>query len=92
MMREAVLAAAAVLILGVSGPAMAQRGAPASFADLAEQLSPAVVNISTAQRGPGGAATGELAAARRSAPVSSSTPQASSSPTITSSTTPRKSR
>lgn len=37
------------------------RGAPESFADLAEALTPAVVNISTAQRVQSGGATGELA-------------------------------
>ncbi|WP_411816107.1 Do family serine endopeptidase [Hyphococcus sp. DH-69] len=43
----------------------AGRGAPDSFADLAEQLTPAVVNISSAQRSAGGRATGELAPLQR---------------------------
>jgi serine protease Do len=46
----------AVLVFAVAGPAAA-RGAPDSFADLADRLAPAVVNISTTQviRGhPGG--------------------------------------
>mgnify|MGYP006274018523 FL=1 len=45
--------AAAALALGLAAaelaPARAQSNAPASFADLAERLSPAVVNISTRQ-------------------------------------------
>jgi serine protease Do len=46
---------AALPVVGVLGatlapaPAVAQRTAPSTFADLAERLSPAVVNISTAQ-------------------------------------------
>lgn len=64
MMRSAVsvaLAATIALGCGVSATAAPVRGAPESFADLAETLSPAVVNISTAQRTAGGVATGELA-------------------------------
>ncbi|MGM0585995.1 MAG: DegQ family serine endoprotease [Pseudomonadota bacterium] len=43
---------AALMTLAPAGPALAQQpaGAPASFADLAERLSPAVVNISTTKR------------------------------------------
>ncbi len=45
-----VLALLAAFALGLAGPAAAQpRGAPISFADLAEQLLPTVVNISTTQ-------------------------------------------
>lgn len=43
---------------------VAARGAPESFADLAEQLSPAVVNISSSQRVQG-AGSGELGALQR---------------------------
>ncbi len=43
----------------------AARGAPESFADLAEDLTPAVVNISSAQRSRTGQATGELAPLQR---------------------------
>jgi len=38
-----------LLALMLSGPAQAQRGAPESFAPLAERILPAVVNISTTQ-------------------------------------------
>jgi len=59
----------AVLIaacLTLQGPASAQgRGAPDSFADLAERLTPAVVNISSSQRLRGAHATGELEALQR---------------------------
>jgi len=55
-LRRVVLAAAAALVLvpplalPPAGPALAQpRGAPESFADLAERLLPAVVNVSTTQ-------------------------------------------
>jgi len=41
------------------------RGAPESFADLAEKLTPAVVNISSAQRSRSGRASGELAPLQR---------------------------
>ena len=66
-MRKVLAAAAVAAAIGASGfgasaPAFAQgRGAPTSFADLAERLTPAVVNISTAQRVAGAPATGELA-------------------------------
>lgn len=43
----------------------APRGAPDSFADLAEALTPAVVNISSAQRSRSGRASGELAPLQR---------------------------
>jgi len=57
-----VAAAAAALCVGVAPAVTAQgRGSPSSFADLAEALTPAVVNISTAQRVTGAQATGELA-------------------------------
>ncbi len=45
--------------------AAAPRGAPDSFADLAEKLTPAVVNISSAQRSRSGRASGELAPLQR---------------------------
>lgn len=54
VMAGLVAAAFATADLG-AGPAFA-RGAPESFADLAERLSPAVVNISTSQTIEGGAA------------------------------------
>jgi serine protease Do len=60
-----VIAAAAALALGFSSAGAAPRGAPDSFADLAESLTPAVVNISTSQRAPGAKATGELAPLQR---------------------------
>jgi serine protease Do len=41
--------AVAVTLLAPAAPVHAQRAAPASFADLAERLLPAVVNISTTQ-------------------------------------------
>ncbi|MDX5362329.1 MAG: DegQ family serine endoprotease [Alphaproteobacteria bacterium] len=43
------LIGASVLAAGTLEPVHAQRGVPESFADLAEQLSPAVVNIATSQ-------------------------------------------
>ena len=43
------LGVAALSLEAVTAPAFAQAERPASFADLAERLSPAVVNISTAQ-------------------------------------------
>ncbi|NWG72256.1 MAG: Do family serine endopeptidase [Parvularculaceae bacterium] len=64
MMRSVVSAAAAAtaaLALGASAVAVPTRGAPESFADLAETLTPAVVNISTAQRVGGSPVSGELA-------------------------------
>ncbi|MEQ8936198.1 MAG: hypothetical protein RIE56_10450, partial [Amphiplicatus sp.] len=63
MKRSIMVAAAAVaLCVGAAPTVMAQgRGSPASFADLAETLTPAVVNISTAQRVAGAQATGEHA-------------------------------
>ncbi|MEQ1931363.1 MAG: Do family serine endopeptidase [Parvularculaceae bacterium] len=63
MMRSVIAAAAAAgLALGAGSAALAvpMRGAPESFADLAETLTPAVVNISSAQRAPGGSVSGEL--------------------------------
>ena len=42
-------AASALLFTAIMGASAQTRGAPAGFADLAERLSPAVVNISTAQ-------------------------------------------
>jgi len=44
-----IVSLAAALILALTGPAMAQR-TPTDFADLVEELTPAVVNISSAQR------------------------------------------
>ncbi|NYZ15392.1 DegQ family serine endoprotease [Azospirillum sp. RWY-5-1] len=56
-LRAALAPLVLVLAVAVSGPAFAQGRAPSSFADLAEKLLPAVVNISTSQaqpqRGPG---------------------------------------
>ena len=53
------LAAAGLLFAGEAtvSPSLA-RGAPDSFADLAEKLTPAVVNISSAQSVDGGRASG----------------------------------
>lgn len=59
---------AGVLAIGmvIAGPVnAAPRNAPESFADLAEKLTPAVVNISSAQRSRSGRATGELAPLQR---------------------------
>lgn len=53
--------AAAALGTGVSADAATiARGGPGGFADLAETLTPAVVNISSAQRAPGAPASGDL--------------------------------
>ena len=63
-MRRAISAAIAAAFMTTMGlaPAMAApRGAPDSFADIAEDLTPAVVNISSSQRVAGGALSGELA-------------------------------
>jgi serine protease Do len=64
----------AVAQLAQAAPADAQRrGAPDSFADLAERLTPAVVNISSSQNLAGARATGELEELQRkfrSQPVS----------------------
>lgn len=49
-MRLAAAAAAGFLFAAPAMAAVAPRGTPDSFADLAERLSPAVVNISSAQR------------------------------------------
>ncbi len=57
------IAASAAFVLAPA--AAAPRGAPDSFADLAERLTPAVVNISTAQRSRSGRASGELAPLQR---------------------------
>lgn len=52
MRRHFMLAAAAAFSLGLTVPAVAQpRGAPSSFAELVEDVMPAVVNISTSTRG-----------------------------------------
>ena len=48
--RASGLAAAGVIAFTVAVPTAGAREMPGSFADLAERLSPAVVNISTAQR------------------------------------------
>ncbi len=56
--------AAGFLCANGAGAAPA-RGAPESFADLAEKLTPAVVNISSAQRSRTGRASGELAPLQR---------------------------
>lgn len=60
------LAAFSVPASATVSAALALRGAPDGFADLAERLSPAVVNISTTQDvGNVGALTGELAPLQR---------------------------
>ncbi len=59
------VAVIAMTVLATSGANAQRRGAPESFADLAESLTPAVVNISTAQRVNGGRATGELSQLQR---------------------------
>jgi len=61
-MKRAGMVAAALASLVLGNAAIA---APASFADLAEELTPAVVNISTAQRAAGVQPTGELAPLQR---------------------------
>lgn len=53
------------LLVADMGAVAAGRGAPDSFADLAEKLTPAVVNISSAKRSAGGKASGELAPLQR---------------------------
>ena len=58
-------AAGAIVLAEVSVANAAARGAPESFADLAERLTPAVVNISSSKRTNSGSATGELAPLRR---------------------------
>ncbi|MEO1135222.1 MAG: Do family serine endopeptidase, partial [Pseudomonadota bacterium] len=60
-------ALAAIFAVGVlvAAPSASARGAPESFADLAEELTPAVVNISSAQRSRNGRASGELAPLQR---------------------------
>ncbi|MHA7871472.1 MAG: Do family serine endopeptidase [Hyphococcus sp.] len=55
----------AMTALTVSGADAQRRGAPDSFADLAETLTPAVVNISSAQRVNGGRLSGELQSLQR---------------------------
>ena len=57
--------AMAVVAVASSGASAQRRGAPDSFADLAETLTPAVVNISSAQRVNGGRASGELSQLQR---------------------------
>ena len=57
-------AAGCLLTADMNAPAFA-RGAPDSFADLAEQLTPAVVNISSSQSARTGRASGELAPLQR---------------------------
>ena len=60
------LAAAGLMFTADAGLAGAlARGAPESFAELAEKLTPAVVNISSAQRENGARATGELTPLQR---------------------------
>jgi len=54
-MRAVVRVVGALVLLGsLASPVMAQRQGPASVATLAEQLSPAVVNIGTSRRVPAG--------------------------------------
>lgn len=52
--------AAGMLVMTGTGASAAPRGAPESFADLAERLTPAVVNISSSQRAAGSKASGDL--------------------------------
>lgn len=59
------LAAIGLVIAGAGISPSLARGAPDSFADLAETLTPAVVNISTAQRASGARGGVELAPALR---------------------------
>ena len=61
----AAMAAAFLIISDMAGSSAIARGAPDSFADLAETLTPAVVNISSTQRVNGSGATGELAPLQR---------------------------
>ena len=58
-------AAGLMIVAGISVEQAHARGAPDSFADLAEKLTPAVVNISSSQSVDGGRATGELAPLQR---------------------------
>lgn len=58
-------AAGFTVIAGMSAEPAHARGAPDSFADLAEKLTPAVVNISSSKSVDGGRATGELAPLQR---------------------------
>ena len=57
--------AAGMLVMTGTGASAAPRGAPESFADLAERLTPAVVNISSSQRAAGSKASGDLAPLQR---------------------------
>ncbi|WP_308911832.1 DegQ family serine endoprotease [Pseudokordiimonas caeni] len=61
-LRSALMAVAAVSTLAVGISRAEARGTPESFADLVDELSPAVVNISTVQtlRGPGRRALPQL--------------------------------
>ena len=54
-----VAASVAMAAVAPANAAAAPRGAPESFADLAERLSPAVVNISSAQKVNGGGPAGD---------------------------------
>lgn len=58
-------AAGFTVVAGMSAEPVHARGAPDSFADLAERLTPAVVNISSSKSVDGGRATGELAPLQR---------------------------
>ncbi|SNT72470.1 serine protease Do [Amphiplicatus metriothermophilus] len=58
--RVAIILIAVGAAMFFSEAPAAPRSAPESFADLAEALTPSVVNISTAQRVQGAVATGEL--------------------------------
>ncbi len=62
---SAFLAAAAFGSAIAAQAATVARGGPGGFADLAETLIPAVVNISTAQRAPGAASSSDLAPLQR---------------------------
>ena len=70
-MSQAILGRFFVTIFMILGLALASaeaapsRGAPDSFADLAERLTPAVVNISSSQNLSGARATGELEALQK---------------------------
>ncbi len=66
VVRGLVASTLAMGLLSFSGAVAAPaRGAPESFADLAERLTPAVVNISSAQRSRTGKTSGELAPLQR---------------------------
>ena len=64
-LRRVFIAVLATAFFAMSSAGHAQRGAPNSFAGLAERLTPAVVNISSSQSVRGDGATGELRSLQR---------------------------